>query len=88
MKLQYPLGGEHLPRQSLFRRRRLIEGFGERLEDGFYDVVRIAANRLGQYLYLFGFDHLVHRVRCKIDLTRPCNRTVIHIYLLEVRRVL
>ena len=41
--LQHPLRREHLPSQPLFQHRGLIQRFGQRLEDGFHDVVRVAA---------------------------------------------
>ena len=41
--LQHPLRREDFSGQTLFRHRRLIEGFGQRLEDGFHDVVWVAA---------------------------------------------
>ena len=43
LDLQQPLRREDLSCQPLFRRRGLIERLGQRLEDGFHDVVRIAA---------------------------------------------
>ena len=41
--LQHPLRREHLSCQPLFQHRGLIQCFGERLENGFHNVVRIAA---------------------------------------------
>ena len=43
MALQHPLRRKYLPRQPFLQHRRLIEGFGQRLEDCFHDVVRVAA---------------------------------------------
>lgn len=42
-ELQHPLRRQHLPCQPLFQHRRLIERLGCRFEDGFHDVVWIAA---------------------------------------------
>lgn len=42
-ELQHPLRRQHLPRQALFQHGRLIERFGQRLEDGFHDVMWVAA---------------------------------------------
>jgi hypothetical protein len=42
-ELQDPLRREHFACQPLFQHRRLIESLGERFEDGFHDVVRVAA---------------------------------------------
>ena len=49
-ELQHPLGRQHLPRQSLFQHRGLIEGLGRRLEDGFHDVVRHTETFLDGFL--------------------------------------
>lgn len=41
--LQHPLRRQHFPRQPLFRHRRVIERLGKPFEDGFHDVVGVAA---------------------------------------------
>ena len=41
--LQHPLRRQHLPRQPLFQHRRLVQRFRRRFEDGFHDVMRVAA---------------------------------------------
>ena len=41
-----PLVGKDLPGEALFRHGRLIERLGQRLEDGFHDVVRHAVSFL------------------------------------------
>lgn len=41
--LQHPLRREHFASQPLFQHCGLIEGLGQRFEDGFHDVVRVAA---------------------------------------------
>lgn len=41
--LQHPLRRQDLPCQPLFKHRRVIERFGQCLENSFHDVVRVAA---------------------------------------------
>ena len=42
-RLQHPLRREHLACEPLFQHGCLIKGLGQRFEDGFHNVVRIAA---------------------------------------------
>ena len=43
LALQHPLRRQHLANQPFFQHGRLIEGFGQCLENRFHDVVRVAA---------------------------------------------